>query len=514
MSETADFYLSWLGCGAFGANSLKVKDIEPIIFKPTDISGCRIWFDANNSASINANEFGTVFSWMNLGTLGGQFDLSGGADIQTGVNTVNNLNVVSFTNNAYMTGNFQLNFQERSVFLVVKQKSDLSGNVNALFSSDATNGMEIFTLTDASGTTFFIGKHPSPVPTLAFSTPLNFIGSAVLTEFINASDLSGNWMGYNGEQRTPTYEVIASGYNTSNIEYFLGGYFGGTALPGAEDYCEMIIYEGALPESERKLVETYLITKWNLITPAPPPPPPFTPTDYSGLYLWLDANQPSTITLGTSNDVVGWSNIGLAGTTFAPGCNTAVYAKDSNGNYFVGMGSGTLLETYMSLPYYSRTQFIVMENLADFTATTYPYQNFLVGNASAGVQTGFVYDSNSVQYFISMCQSGVNCPVGGVIPTIPIGGYNLGIWSVDSNDYTSTVAYFNGGSNRNTSTDLGNVFNTFPIPYSLGSPVYDSPAYRLCEVIEYDSRLSFTQISTVANYLVNKWAISSFSTLV
>lgn len=514
MSEITDFYPSWLGCSAFGANSLRVRDIEPIIFKPTDISGCRMWFDANNGGSINANEFGTVLSWTNLGTLGGQFDLSGVADIQTGVNSVNNLNVISFAENAYMTGTFQLNFQERSVFIVAKEKTDLSGNVNPLFSSDTTNGMEIFSLTAPSGTTFFMGKHPSPVPTLAFDSSFNFIGVPTLTEFINASDLSGNWMGTNGTQAPATYEVIASGYNTNSIPYYLGGYFGGSPVASAEDYCEIIVYEGALPESERKLVEAYLLAKWNINNPLPPPPAPFTPSDYPNLYVWYDANNVGAMTFGTSNDLLTWSNQGFAGSSFDSNTGTAFSVQDSNGMYVVSMDSNVLLSNYMSLPYYSRTQFAVFESRNDFTASTSPYLNLLNGNATDAPQSGITYDSNTALYNILMCQRGTNCPIVGSFSTLAVGSYNLAIWAVDSNSSASTVAYFNGGSNLNTSTDLGNLFNQNPVPYEMGSISADSPFFTVAEIIEYGDRLSFTEISTVANYLVNKWSISSFTTLV
>ena len=79
MSESTDFYVSWLGVGAFGANGVRIRDQEPPIFRPTDISGCVMWFDANNNVAVTYNDLLQVSSWSNLGTIGGQFDVSGAA---------------------------------------------------------------------------------------------------------------------------------------------------------------------------------------------------------------------------------------------------------------------------------------------------------------------------------------------------------------------------------------------------------------------------------------------------
>ena len=103
---------SWFGKSTIPTlryNRALLPGVLPPIFSPTDISGLQGWLDANDANTVNANEFGTVLSWQNKGDLSGQFDLSGGADVTTGTNTVNNLNVVTFTPNSFMTGTFPLN---------------------------------------------------------------------------------------------------------------------------------------------------------------------------------------------------------------------------------------------------------------------------------------------------------------------------------------------------------------------------------------------------------------------
>lgn len=513
MSEYTDFYPSWLGNNSFGGSGVRLRDQEPLIFRPTDISGCAMWFDANNNDAVVYNDLLEVSSWSNQGYVGGQFDLSGASIIRYGQTTINGLNVVSFDENSYMAGQFALNFQGRSLFLVTRENSLPEGVPNPYITSDTTNGMETFS--QVNGTSiYFIGKHPSPIPEFAFETTTNYTGTPSILEFINGTDISNNWAGINGTRYPAIYDAPASGYNTSNITYFIGGYYSGSVIPSAQDWCEMILYDFDLSEPQRIEVEKYLRTKWNIQEPPPAPPAPFAPTDISGLSIWLDANNASTITLGTSNDVTGWSNLGSISNVFATESNVATYGTDSNSMNIVAFPTATTLGSYYATPYVSRTQFAVFENVSDMTTLTYPYLNIINTSASAGAQSGVSYDSNSGRYYMTMCQQGINCPVAGQISNVDIGGYNLAIFAVDSNSTTNTLGYYNGGSNINTSSDLGNLFNTFPIPYSIGSPVNDSPSFRMAEIVEYDSLLSSSNISTVANYLVNKWAISSFTTLI
>lgn len=230
--------------------------------------------------------------------------------------------------------------------------------------------------------------------------------------------------------------------------------------------------------------------------------------------IWLDANNVSSITVDGSNQVLTWSNLGSVSNTWSNDSNYATYGQDSNNNYVVSMPSATSLTTYTTLPYYSRSQFVVFECVDDVTTLTYPYVNLINGQATDAFQSGVSYDSNAVVYYTTVCQNGTNCPIVGQIPSIPVGGYNLAIYVIDSNSSTNTLTYWNGGSNLNTSTDIGNLFNQNPVPYIIGSPVTDSPDFRLAEIIEYDNVLASSNISTVASYLVNKWAISSFTTIV
>jgi hypothetical protein len=510
MSQTTDFYLSWLGNASFGGSGIRLRDQEPLVFRPTDISGCRIWLDANNNDAVQYNDLLQVSSWSNSGTLEGQFDLSGGV-VTYGNVTQNGLNTVTFEPNGFMSGVFDLEFQDRSIFYVFKPNT--ISKPTPIFTSDITGHQELFVDVSDSWVTF-TGKHPSPFPEIAFETDADYTGYAYMTTLVAGSDLSDNWSGYNGTFTAPIYQSAAS-FTLGLATYYIGNYINGSTTLANYDMCELIIYEGVLRDPQRIEVEKYLRLKWGIVdppTPPPPPPAPFAPTDISGLYVWFDANNQSTVTIDGSSNVTSWSNLGLASNTLAPGSNNAKYTQDSNGNYVVSMPTEATLETYISLPYYSRTQFVVFENVDDLSTLSYPYQNLFVGNASGGVQTGISYDSNTSTYYMSLCQSGINCPIScDITAAFQIGGYNLAIYGVDSNDNSNSYGYYNSDNNINTSSDLGNLFNTSPIPFLTGSPVSDSPDFRIGEILEYDSLLSAANVSTVTNYLITKWAISSFA---
>lgn len=511
MSQITDFYMSWLGCSAFGANQTRLKDQEPLIFKPTDISGCKIWMDATDNDAVQYNDLLLVSSWSNKGTLGGSFDASGAGIVSYGTAQQNGFNTVTFDNYGYLSGVFNMDFQARSVFYVIRANNIIDGSANSVMTSDTTGHQETFFIKD--GTWLSVeGKHPSPIPQQAFESTTDYTGYAYLTEFIVGSDLSDNWCGYNGTYIPPIYQTTAT-YTQGSATYFLGNFFNGTPLLGNIDFCELIVYEGALSIADREQVETYLRFRWNFVEP-PTPPTPFVPTDISGLYIWQDATQ-GILTDASGTNVLSWANQGLAGNGYTPGCNgpPQLYV-DKNGYTFIEFPSSATMDTYIDLPYCSRTAFTVFKNLTPLDTISYPYINLIGCDVETGRQLGVNYDSNTSNYQMAMCQQGQNCPAIAQIPLLGTGDTHLAIWGCLSNTIASNTCYWDGGSNINLGTDVGNLFSQNPIPYYIGSPNYDSPSFQVAEILEYNDLLSPTQISTVANYLVTKWAISSFSTIV
>lgn len=493
--------VSWLGNPSYGVAGLRVREANQFAFTPTDISGLQLWMDANDGFAVNANEFGTVLSWHNKGDLSGNFDLSGTADVRYGDNFVNGLNVVTFNADAFMTGTFALNFQDRSIFIVSKRNTDISGGVFTWLTSDTADGMETGISNSGSNFTYLVSKHPGFSVELGFTTTTDTKGYAELATFTNSStDLSGNYGALNSTQQSLVASQLAS-YETASIGYFLGNYFGGSTLANDYDLCELIIYDTVLSATDITRVQEYLTAKWAIVDPPPPPPVPFSPDDIAGLQVWLDGSNAGSFSL-SGTDILSWNNSGSAGGSFVQGSNIATLS-----NSVVEMNTGATLDAYFSIPYYSRTMFNVFECKSDLSTITYPYINMPTTSASDGRQQGISWDSNTSNYLYTVCQAGTNCPIAAPFNALP-SGLNLVYGVVDSNSYTSSFAYLNNSSNLNTSTDLGNLFNQNPIPFTLGSDNIDSPAFRLAEFIEYDTVLSDSNISTVKSYLSDKWGLN------
>jgi len=503
--QISPFVNRWFGSGV--RSTVNRKNIldpppEPDLFRPSDISGLQGWLDADDPSTIVTDSSGiNVLSWANKGDLSGNFDLSGSADVQYGVNTVNGLNVVTFTPLSFMSGIFPLDFQDRSIFIVSRRTEDISGSL-AWWDSDDSNGMT--TVVEVDGTDFkYILKHngsPPPIK-VAFTTPIDTKNNAELVTFINSStDLSGNYGGLNGIQQTLTNSQLAD-YNTSSITYYLGHYLDGDILHNTFDMCEILIYDSVLTADQQLEVEVYLQRKWRVKVP-PVPPVPFAPTDLSGLQVWLDGANTGSLSLSGS-DVLSWSNVGSAGGLFSQTNGVATYVSSS-----VSMPTGGTLDAYFSLPYYSRTLFAVVEPVGELSTYLYPYLNFMDGQASDARQAGLSYDSGGDTFNFTICQSGANCPIVAPFNPMP-SGLLLVTGVVDSNDASNNAGYLNNGSNINTSADLGNLFNQNPVPYIIGSSNASGPEFRMAEFLEYDSVLSSGDISTVTSYLNTKWSLVS-----
>jgi hypothetical protein len=504
--------ISWLGNAEYGVAGNRLLTVVPFNFNPRDISGLQLWLDANDGSTIVDNPFGTVLSWSNKGDLSGNFDLSGTADVRIGDNRVNGLNVVTFNANAYMTGNFAMNFQDRSLFIVSKRNTviDSSGGIGVFtwLTGDTSGAIESGVVYDVSANTFqyIVSKHPGFAVELDFLTSSDTTGYAELATFVNSStDLSANFVALNSVGQTPIVSNLASGYATSNLTYFLGNYFGGSSLANDYDLCEVIMYDTALSATDIGRVQEYLTAKWaiaNPPTPTPPVPVPFSPSDISGLQVWMDGSNAGSLFL-SGTDILSWTNVGSAGESFIKSNGLVTYSN-SQAEFNTG---ATLDVSGMTLPYYSRTAFGVFDCKSDLSTIAYPYVNIQGTNTSQGRQFGIAWDSNTSNYLFQICQAGINCPVNAPFYSLPI-GLNLFCGVVDSNDASNNAGYFNNGSNINTSTDLGNLFENSNIPYYIGSTDSNSPAFQMAEFIEYDSVLSPSNISTVTSYLSDKWGLN------
>ena len=517
-------------------NRFNFPAVEPPAFSPLDISDCALWLDANDSSTIDVNEdtsganVNRVMKWFDKAKPSNQnYWTHDGNPAFSGLYNTHYMTqkpTVFFQPNAYMDhqdGGLQFDFNARTFFTVIKPLSNLvdaSSQVMSIFSATDVSGMVAEIFYDVSNTVFKYGMYDaSGSNVIAFDLSHNPLNERMILMWAHDTDISGSSAAFDTIYKTLSLNFGAK-YAQTKMNYLLNSETTGNSL----DIAEIIMYSRVLDATEQGDVMDYLAAKWGAArppkpkpvppTPVPPIPLPFSPMDISGLYVWMDANDQVSVTVDGSDNVLSWSNLGIAANVFSNDSNYASYTQDSNSKYIVAMPTETTLTTTATLPYLTRTAFVVFENVSDMTLLTYPYTNLWTTSTEGGVQLGVSYDSNTSRYAMTLCQQGLNCPAAGEIPALSVGGYNLAIWACDSVSTSSNYCSFNGGSNLNTSTDLGNLFNTSNISYEMGSPVSGSPEFRIGEILEYDSYLTTAQVSTVADYLVQKWAISSFTTLV
>lgn len=264
-----DFYIDWLGCGAFGAVGRRaVAEVTPIVFQPTDLSSCVVWFDANNSGTITLDGTNTyVTSWSNQGTYGG---LATNADtsnvVYSGTQTINALNVLDFSSNAALTFPFAKGTSDTTAFIVCQPQTDFDVtycNINFInpvgqngylalgmgydsnisftepyFYAQASSGYYFVTLATSSNNPW------KQTANISWRSDSNALSNQILVNSSNITlSYSSNALCLNDLQ---TYWIGDTSYNT---QFYLA---------------EMIIYDRVLSDTDVATVNSYLTTRWNI----------------------------------------------------------------------------------------------------------------------------------------------------------------------------------------------------------------------------------------------------------
>ena len=264
MSESTDFYMSWLGCNAFGIGGGTQLNIpQPVIvFKPTDLSDCSIWLDATDNLTITADGSGNVSSWFNKGDLSGSMVPDGVYAVPTtGIHTLNGNNMIWFDSNQTLTSIFQFSQQAYTMFLVGNVLSDLTVNNYASFFLGIgfyDFGQNIFW--DSGAAEYWNGISANGIGgTIITTTSTDPINTPSIYAYRTSSDLSSNQILVNGVTQSLYINDFLT-YTTSATNYWIH-YPTHTSV---FDVGEIIIYNRALSDSEVSQVQTYLADKFGI----------------------------------------------------------------------------------------------------------------------------------------------------------------------------------------------------------------------------------------------------------
>lgn len=257
----------------------------------------------------------------------------------------------------------------------------------------------------------------------------------------------------------------------------------------------------------------------NILPPAPEPPV-FNPVnDISDCWLWLDANDSSTILTNENNYVLKWFD----------------KAKPSNQNYYRHdgnpAGSGLYNTHYMNqlqtiyfppnnymehedggvvYPFQARTFFAVIKpltNLVDASGAVQPYIQIYNGTVAGAMNTGISYDSMSGNHQYSMCENGITCGVVFDLSNNPVNQRMILMYAQDTNS-TNNVGAYDTASQSLTFSDPADAYDAITqIQYYLNDSTKGT-AQDIAEIIMYGRCLTTTEQTRVLDYLADKWNLS------
>ena len=257
MSETTDFYLSWLGDASFGLGGRSIQGPEPTAFSPTDISNCSVWLDATDNLTIQGSG-NNVEKWFNKGDLSGsfiQYDIQ--AVPTTNTHTINGNNAIWF--DSYQTLYCPLAFpnQEFTLFVVTTTLSDLSVQNYADWFGGYTAGAFSSSMSEYLGT-YYTGCGANAVDNYVMIGQNYYPQNVpVIYAIRSSSDLSSNILYINNVNQPLDFNNY-SGYNTNTLDYYIHIF----THPSSFDIGEIIVYNRAITDDEIKQVTDYLSGKF------------------------------------------------------------------------------------------------------------------------------------------------------------------------------------------------------------------------------------------------------------
>jgi hypothetical protein len=364
-------YLAWKwGLQARPPGTHPFKLAPPIMraFLPTDVPGASVWLDAADPSTLSFNGQ-NVTQWRDKSGTGNHY-ATGGAI------TYSNQALV-FPGDATLVNTSPINFSagttpSMTTFAVVSTP-DISQE-RGIFRygqiSCGQTGYAVYVFSSEIHCTLYCG---ALMVRNAMTTNTRMMITDVVTYSGTPGSLSrAGWL--NGADMTTT-NVTTTGVNLnldniSVIGNVAGGFWNGTMN-------EILHFNRALSAPERQRIEGYLAAKWGRLSTLPsthpyrsvlPSTPLFAPPALSGLALWLDAADRTTLTLSGSN-VTAWND------------------KSGNGRTATGVVAPTYDGTTRYILFNGSSQYFTLPNDTFPTGNT-PYSMFFVAytNNSANPQ--------------------------------------------------------------------------------------------------------------------------------
>jgi hypothetical protein len=470
-----------------------------ISFSPTTITGCQLWLDAADPAGTGVQPAnGSILStWVDK--------------------SLNGRNATGVNNPIYSSG--KVTFNTSASFTVPTAFYFTSNGSYTIFSVQSTN--------NATGVEYFYSFGPN--------------SPSRLTAFVHANT-NRPYLGWNGNDYNYNYQMASgqtflatNSFNSvANIRYgYINGGLDGSNTPSAGrnsdsspntigigpnnfplngTISEIIIYNTFLTTAQRQQVETYLASKWGIISHPYKNFPtastlPFSPSTIPGCQLWLDADDPNgTRVLPTTGTTVSTWVDKSGNVRNGTGATGPIFTTDAQGRRCMSFTGTQWLESVTRVLTTSHT--LIAVHTPTYTTGsdgtgTFGGNSSLFRFQSGGNYIVFPYYNSIRRGYISsfgLGSSDTSLPDNSVAGTL-----NISIASIQS----SIQAVFRNAIQQNTasSTYTLGTSDTLTIGrYTPGaSEYYQGLVY---EMIIYDTALTTNQRKEVEGYLAQKWGLT------
>lgn len=289
-----------------------------------------------------------------------------------------------------------------------------------------------------------------------------------------------------------------------------------SGTPGNNDYEEILLYNSALSENNRQQIENYLARKWGLTLSTKS----FSPSDISGLSLWLDAADTTTLftdstcttAVSADGNAVGcWRDKKGNGAPYsfvqATTPNKPTYkANTTNGlpTVLTDGNNDALSATMSNMSLNDLTAFMVI-NINNRITRWQGVFNCTGTGSDSNSQDGFniEIDNGQIQY---------NRNVGTNPITLSMNaGNHYDLTAIQLN--SGTASLWSGGKPSSADTYTTSVVPILPTSCIIGAhnsggtPVTAYANNNYAEIIIYNNALSLDDREQVESYLSTKWGV-------
>jgi len=484
--QQVEGYLAWKWLGSGPVSSITA-------FIPTQISNCAMWLDAADSSTVTLSG-SNVTTWA---------DKSGSSNNATQSTTSNgpvySSNGLVFNGSNWLTTPITSAPTAESLFLVMRYTT----NTTADIFTGTSAGLREFLIYNGSMFVGRFGTAPSGTNGGAIASGTTNLLTYQYTTTQVTFTVNGRVTG----SGAPPYTYTGSGTTFIGSSTFAPNNLYGTIY-------EIVYYSRSLTTTERQQVENYLTSKWGISRVGLPSTHPyssilpvtraFQPIDISGCALWLDAADPSTVTLSGSN-VTRWNDKSGNGRN-ASSVGTITYSNTINNcNAMVFSGANN---TYLT------------GAVANTGTTLTAIAVFLMNAASSasarvlslGVPGTFDYNS---ALYAGPIQRRVGSSLGSFRNMVDVAlAAVIGVPTLFASVYTgsSNIIFLNGGTSNSGASTGSFGYTNYEIGTAFGEEASNPFSGSVGEVIVYNAALTTFQRQQLEGYLARKWGLLAPST--